>query len=137
VTAPDAVARDQATLADILRACNLAQQFVVGLDFDAFLIDQKTQAAVLHEITVVGEAVKRLSTALRDAQPAVPWRLIAGMRDRLIHQYDAVDLEEVWKTVTTDLPKLVTDLEALLAPTGDAVDSATLPPVPGEPRSEA
>jgi uncharacterized protein with HEPN domain len=113
VATPDPAARDQATLADILRACTLAQQFVIGLDFEAFVTDDKTQAAVLHEITIIGEAVKRLSTAFRDAQPAVPWRLIAGMRDRLIHQYDAVDLEEVWKTVTSDLPKLVADLEAL------------------------
>jgi uncharacterized protein with HEPN domain len=105
--------RDQATVADIPQACNLARQFVDGLDREAFLTDEKTQAAVLHEITIVGEAVKRLSTDLRDEHPSIPWRLIAGMRDRLIHQYNAVDLEEVWKTVTEDLPVLIADLEAL------------------------
>ena len=105
--------RDQATVADILRACNLARQFVDGLDREAFLADEKTQAAVLHEITIVGEAVKRLSSDLRDARPNIPWRLISGMRDRLIHQYNTVDLEEVWKTVTDDLPVLIADLEAL------------------------
>ena len=134
---PEPASRDQATLADILQACNLAQQFVVGLDRDAFLVDQKTQAAVLHEITDVGEAVKRLSTALPDAQTTIPTRLIAGMRDRLIHQYDAVDLEEVWKTVTTDLPKLVTDLEALIAPPDETADPEKRPPAPDKPPSKA
>ena len=70
-----------------------------------------TQAAVLHEITIVGKAVKRLSSGFRDTQANVQWRLIAGMRDRLIHQYNTVDLEEVWKTVTEDLLVLITDLE--------------------------
>jgi uncharacterized protein with HEPN domain len=113
VATPDPAIRDQATLADIVRACGLARQFINGLDLEAFLTDEKSQAAVLHEITIVGEAVKRLSNDFREAQPDIPWRLIAGMRDRLIHQYNTVDLEEVWKTVTTDIPTLVADLEAL------------------------
>jgi uncharacterized protein with HEPN domain len=113
VATPDPAIRDQATLADILRACDLARQFVDGLDLEAFLTDEKSQAAVLHEITIVGGAVKRLSNDFREAQPDIPWRLIAGMRDRLIHRYNTVDLEEVWKTVTTDVPALVADLEAL------------------------
>src|SRR3954470_18682963 len=91
-------ARDRATLTDIVRACRLACQFVDGLDRDAFIDDLKTQAAVLHELTIVGEAVKRLSDTIRTEQPSIPWRLIAGMRDWLIHQYDTVDLEEVWRT---------------------------------------
>lgn len=123
MTAPDPATRDQATLVDILRACNLARQFVAGLDREAFLQDEKTQAAVLHEITIVGEAVKRLSGDFHDAQPKIPWRLIAGMRDRLIRQYDAVDLDAVWKTVTEDLPVLIADLEALRPPTGRLPDS--------------
>ena len=112
VTAPDPATRDQATIIDILRACNLARQFVDDLDHAAFATDEKTQAAVLHELTIIGEAVKRLSSDFREAHPRIPWRLIAGMRDRLIHQYDAVDLDEVWKTVTTDLPALIADLQA-------------------------
>lgn len=110
---PDRSSRDQATLADIVRACQLAAEFIEGLNRDLFLGDLKTQAAVLHEILIIGEGVKRLSEELRTAHPGIPWRLIAGMRDRLIHQYDAVDLEEVWRTVTADLPKLADDLEKL------------------------
>ena len=72
MTAPDPAPRDRATVADILRACNLARQFIGGLDREAFLQDEKTQAAVLHEITIVGEAVKRLSGGYRNARPNIP-----------------------------------------------------------------
>src|SRR6266536_324077 len=115
-SAADPGSRDQATLADMLRAAGLARQFVSGLDHDGFLDDLKTQAAVLHEITIIGEAAKRLSDGFRAAHSGVPWRLIAGMRDPLIHHYDTVDLDEVWKTVTTDIPALIADLEWLASP---------------------
>jgi uncharacterized protein with HEPN domain len=111
VASPDQAARDQATLTDIVRACDLTQRFVDGLDLEAFLADEKTQAAVLHEITIIGEAVKRLSHTVRDARPSIPWRLMAGMRDRLVHDYNTVDLEEVWKTVMADIPALVAQLD--------------------------
>jgi len=105
--------RDDATLLDILRAARLALEFRGGLEKAAFLTDLKTQAAVLHELLVLGEAAKRLSAAFREEHPDVPWRAIAGMRDRLLHGYDDVDLDLVWKTVDEDLPALVTRLEAL------------------------
>jgi uncharacterized protein with HEPN domain len=105
--------RDDAILLDILRAARLALEFRGQLDKPSFLTDLKTQAAVLHELLVLGEAVKRLSDAFRDAHSDVPWRAIAGMRDRLLHGYDDVDLELVWKTVNEDLPALVARLEGL------------------------
>jgi uncharacterized protein with HEPN domain len=105
--------RDDATLLDILRAARLALEFRGRLEKAAFLTDLKTQAAVLHELLVLGEAAKRLSAAFREEHPDVPWKAIAGMRDRLLHGYDDVDLDLVWKTVDADLPALVTRLEAL------------------------
>lgn len=105
--------RDDATLLDILRAARLAREFRCGLDKAAFLTDFKTQAATLHELLVVGEGVKRLSTAFREGHPDVPWKAIAGMRDRLLHGYDDVDLDLVWKTVDEDVPALVKRLEGL------------------------
>jgi uncharacterized protein with HEPN domain len=105
--------RDDATLLDILRAARLALEFRGGLDKAAFLTDLKTQAAILHELLVLGEGAKRLSTGFRDEHPDVPWKAIAGMRDRLLHGYDDVDLDLVWKTVDEDLPSLVTRLERL------------------------
>lgn len=70
---------------------------------------------MVHQLLVLGEAVKRLSEAFRASHPEVPWRAIAGMRDKLIHGYDVVDRDEVWNTVTTDLPRLLTLLEPLAA----------------------
>ena len=105
--------RDDATLLDILRAARLALEFRGRLEKAAFLTDLKTQAAVLHELLVLGEAAKRLSAAFREEHPDVPWKAIAGMRDRLLHGYDDVDLDLVWKTVDEDLPGLVKRLEAL------------------------
>jgi uncharacterized protein with HEPN domain len=107
------MSRDDATLLDILRAARLALEFRANLDRTAFLTDLKTQAAVLHELLVLGEAAKRFSAEFREEHPDVPWKAIAGMRDRLLHGYDDVDLELVWKTVDEDLPALVRRLEEL------------------------
>jgi uncharacterized protein with HEPN domain len=63
---------------------------------------------------VMGEAVKRLSAEFRTQHPKVPWMLIAGMRDKLIHGYDIVDLEQVWKTAVADITELLTLLDPLL-----------------------
>jgi len=111
--------RDDAILLDILRAARLALEFREGLDKAAFLTDVKTQAAVLHELLVLGEAAKRLSAGFREEHPDVPWKAIAGMRDRLLHGYDDVDLDLVWKTVDEDLPVLIGHLEGL-APRRDS-----------------
>lgn len=89
-------------------------RFASGLSRETFLGDEKTQSAVVHQLLLVGEATKRLSDEFRDGRPEVPWRDIARMRDRLIHHYDAVDLDEVWKSVETDVPDLLARLEPLV-----------------------
>jgi uncharacterized protein with HEPN domain len=78
-----------------------------------FLEDAKTQSAVLHQLLIIGEAVKRISLEFRSEHPEVPWKLIAGTRDKLIHFYEGVDLEEVWKMVASDLPELIRLIEPL------------------------
>lgn len=105
--------RDDAAIVDIIRAVRLMLSFVRGIDKDTFLRDEKTQSAVPHQLLVLGEAVKRISNDFRVAHPDVPWKLMAGMRDKIIHEYDAVDLDEVWKTIDSDIPKLVPVLEPL------------------------
>jgi len=103
--------RDEATLVDLHKASRLALHFVEGMTRETFLEDSKAQAAALHELMIIGEAAKRLSRDFRDEHPDIRWRSMAGMRDKLIHAYDAVDLEEVWKTLRTDIPELLNFLE--------------------------
>jgi len=106
--------RDPAILLDIVLACRRILTFIDGIDRDGFLHDEKTQSAVLHQLLVIGEATKRLSDSFRATHAGVPWREIAGMRDRLVHHYDAVDLDEVWRTVIADLPGLLQELGPLV-----------------------
>jgi len=82
--------------------------------YDEFAADWVVQSVVLHQLLVLGEAVKRLSDDFRAAHPDMPWHKMAGMRDVLIHGYDTVDLHAVWRTVQGDLPKLVDFLKPLI-----------------------
>jgi len=113
---------DQASVLDLVRAAPLVVEFRSNLDKSAFLTDLKTQSAILHQLLIFGEAAKRLSDAFRAHHSAIPWKLMAGMRDKLIHAYDEVDLEEVWKTATIDIPRLLPALETL-APSDPASQS--------------
>ena len=70
----------------------------------------------MHQILVLGEAAKRLSSEFRASHPEVPWSNIAGMRDKLIHAYEAVDYDEVWSTATRDIPELLEWVRPLLPP---------------------
>lgn len=102
------------TLLDIARAARLAVEFAHGMSKEAFLTDLKTQSAVLHQLVILGEAVKRLPAEFRAQHRDVTWSLIAGMRDHLLHGYDEVDLDEVWKTVSSDVPALLERIQPLL-----------------------
>lgn len=88
------MSRDESLLLDILRAAPPAIESKGQTGKGEFLTDLKTQSAVLHQLLIVGEAVKRLSPEFRAARREVPWRLIAATRDKLIHSYESVDLEE-------------------------------------------
>ena len=79
-----------------------------------FLSDLKTQSAVVRQIEIIGEAVKNLSAELVASETAVPWRLIAGTRDRLIHGYFKIDLDAVWSMIEQDLPPLKENTRRIL-----------------------
>ena len=106
--------RDEVVLQDIVNATRLVKEFIQGFEKESFIQDWKTRSAVLYQITVIGEAVKRLSKEFRADHSEIPWALIAGMRDNLIHGYDLVDWDEVWKTSTVDVPELSDKIESYL-----------------------
>lgn len=81
----------------------------------AFFADEKTQDAVTRNFEIIGEVVKRIPRDFLSQRPEVPWQDVAGFRDVLIHDYDVVDLDEVWLVVERDLPVLRAAVEALLA----------------------
>lgn len=85
-----------------------------GQGESVFSADRKTQDAVVRNFEIIGEAAKRLSNETRQLAPNVPWRQFAGFRDVLIHQYDGVDMAEVWLTVANDLPALKEAVNLLL-----------------------
>jgi uncharacterized protein with HEPN domain len=99
---------------DMANAARLVQTFVQSMTKEAFLGDLKTQSAVLRQLTVIGEAVGRLSPVFRVRHPILPWSLMTGIRDHLIHGYDAVDLDEVWNTATHDVPEVLAKIAPLL-----------------------
>jgi uncharacterized protein with HEPN domain len=79
-----------------------------------FLADTKTQDAVIRNLEIIGEAVKNVSSALKANHPDLPWRKIAGMRDKLIHGYFGVNLDLVWETVEREIPRLVSEVDQIL-----------------------
>lgn len=81
---------------------------------EAFFSDRKTQDAVIRNIEILGQAVKGLSEETRALEPEVPWRQIAGMRDKLIHEYFGVDLGLVWDVIERELSPLRSTMEALI-----------------------
>ena len=100
-------ARDQMLfLEDILEAIERIEEYIQDMDFESFASDKKTFDAVIRNLEVIGEASKNISTAIKDENPEINWRGIAGMRDKLIHGYFGVDPEIVWETIQKRLPEL-------------------------------
>ncbi len=111
--------RDLACVWDILKAALLVRDLTAGMDRAAFESDVRTHFAVIAQLQIIGEAAKRLTESFRRAHPSFPWADMAKTRDFLIHHYDRVDLEAVWRIATESVPALVGQLEAIL-PSEDA-----------------
>lgn len=93
-------------LKDIFEAMVAAQVFVEGMSFEAFVADDKTASAVVRKLEIIGEATKNVPYPIRQKYPQVPWRDMAGMRDRIIHAYFDVNYSVVWETVKNRIPLL-------------------------------
>lgn len=102
-------------LVDMREAIQRIQKYTAGLAYDAFLADAKTQDAVIRNIEILGEAAKRLPASLTRASPDIEWKSIAGMRDKLVHDYFGVNLDILWDVLTTKLPPLLARVESLIS----------------------
>jgi len=83
------------------------------MSYEDFLDDRKTQDAVIRNIEIIGEATKNLSNDLQDSYSEIPWRDMAGMRDKLIHHYFGVDNRLVWSAAHKELPDILPSLQAI------------------------
>ncbi|HEY9704359.1 MAG TPA: DUF86 domain-containing protein [Allocoleopsis sp.] len=111
--------RDKASLLDLARFALTIQELIKGIDKQTFMTDIRTQSAILYQIIILGEAVKRLSPEFRQQNYHIPWSGIAGMRDKLVHDYDGVNLEKVWLTITVAIPEFILMIEPLLPTDND------------------
>jgi len=105
-------------LKDIRDSMKAIEEFTDGMSFEEFKEDDKTSSAVLRKLEVIGEATKHIPEEIRKKKPQLPWKEMAGMRDRLIHSYFGIDYELIWKTIKKRIPeakplikKILDDLE--------------------------
>lgn len=98
-------------LDQILDSVAKIEAFTAGMDSAAFAGDSKTQSAVIMQLMLIGELAKKVSAETKTSVE-LPWKEIAGFRDRAIHNYFEVDLDIVWNTIQADLPSLKKELQA-------------------------
>jgi uncharacterized protein with HEPN domain len=98
---------------DILTCIQHIESYTINLSFDQFFAHYMTVEACLYNIQVIGEAAIRLPEKIKDDNPQIPWPLIKGMRNRLIHEYFGTDLNLVWNVIKNELPTLKTELEKI------------------------
>lgn len=106
--------RDLPSVLDILQSAIAIQQSMAGVSRAQLEANREKLAAILYHIIVIGEATKRISDQFRAQHPNIPWRSMAGMRDRLTHAYDRVDLDLVWDAVNNSIPQLIDQLQPLI-----------------------
>jgi uncharacterized protein with HEPN domain len=101
-------------LDDILGAIDKIGRYTEGLDFEQFQYDSKTIDAVIRNFEVIGEAAKNIPQTARSKYPDIPWKEMAGMRDKLSHEYFGVKYDVVWDTIKKRLPQLKLAIEMIL-----------------------
>ena len=98
----------------IIDAIKRLEEYLKGIDYESFLNSNLLQAGVIRELEIIGEASKKLGNDFKKQYPDIPWKKIAGMRDKLIHDYFGVDLDAVWETVERDIPELRNNLKQII-----------------------
>lgn len=106
--------RDVTLFGDMLGAAHKIQRFTENLTRDDFETNEMAQSAVMREFQVIGEAARMVTDEAKAKYTSIPWHSIAGMRNRIIHAYFNIDLDILWKTLHTDLPVLITELQKVI-----------------------
>jgi uncharacterized protein with HEPN domain len=101
-------------LEDILEAAGAAREFVTGMGKDELNKDRRTRDAVVRNLEIIGEAVKKLPPQTKRSHPEVEWKKIAGLRDILVHDYFGIDMDIVWDVVQNKLPVLAEQVQRIL-----------------------
>lgn len=99
---------------DILEAITSIKEYTQGMSYNEFLKDKRTRDAVVRNLEIIGEAAKNIPDDTKEKYPEVNWKEMAGMRDKLIHEYFGVSNVVVWETVTDDIPMFESQIEKII-----------------------
>jgi uncharacterized protein with HEPN domain len=108
--------RDLQFLLDMLQSAELITIYTAQCSKDEFIENIQLQDSVIRRLLVIAEAARRVSDSTRQTLPSVSWQEINGMRNRLVHEYDAVNLNIVWDTIQTQIPTLIEELKSYIPP---------------------
>ena len=100
-------------LTDMIERGESVLSFTEGLDVEEFANDERTYKATLWDLRIIGEAARRIPDEVRRENQHIEWRQMIGMRDRITHVYERIDIDIVWDTIKTDIPKLLSELKEL------------------------
>jgi len=99
---------------DILDCIERVEEFVGDMNFDEFLVDDKTSSAVVRKLEIIGEATKNIPKSITQKYEEIPWKEMARMRDKIIHFYFGVDYEIVWSVIKERLPEIKPTIRQIL-----------------------
>lgn len=106
--------RDQQYLLDMLQSAEIVTNYISGRSRQDLTTDLQLQDAIIRRLLIIGEASKRISQDTCNKLTTIPWSAINGMRNRLVHEYDSIDLDVVWDTVVKSLPILILELKKVI-----------------------
>jgi len=109
------MSRDDAYLIDILESSRAAIEYMGGKSWNEFSKDSLLQDAIVRRLEIIGEAAGKVSPATQKKYASLPWQAMKGTRNRVIHEYDSIQMDIIWDIVKKDLPFLVKELEKVVS----------------------